>query len=56
MKYAGIVTLLAALALTACEQKKQPYQPPLPKTGAEQAKPLDAAGRDREQAAEKAGR
>lgn len=56
MKRIGLIMLLAAMTLAACEQKKQPYQPPLPQTGADQAKTLDAAGRDREQAAEKAGR
>lgn len=59
MKHAGIVMLLAAVLLAACEEKKQPYQPPLPKTGADQPKAeksLEAAGRDREKAAEQAGR
>lgn len=59
MKSTGlIVLLLAAALLTACEEKK-PYQPPVPQTGAEPAKAgktLEPAGRDREQAAEKAGR
>jgi hypothetical protein len=59
MKHAGLILLLlTAIALAACEEKK-PYQPPLPQTGTEPAsadKPLEAAGRNREQAAEKAGR
>lgn len=72
MKHTGLIVLLAAALLAACEEKK-PYQPPVPRTDKDQTKlfepqrealdkakgvekTLEQAGRDREQAAEKAAR
>ncbi len=59
MKHTGlIIALLAAALLAACEEK--PYNPPVPKTELDKAKgverTIEQAGRDREEAAEKAGR